>query len=69
MSAYGAGAPNYDDVQLQIATITGRLECMRLWRERDRQAGRDEAAARKTQIIDELLDKLAEARGHAGPQA
>lgn len=65
-SAYGAGAPTYDDAALQVATITGRLECMRIWRDRDREAGRTEAEARKTQIINELLDKLAEAQGHAG---
>lgn len=63
MSAYGAGAPTYTDVELQRSQIEGRVKVARGIANRAQAAGDNERAARWNQNADELLDRLLELRG------
>ena len=62
-SAYGAGAPSYENVELQRHAIEGRLEVARSIAENAAKSGNHRRAARWKQIADELLDRLLEVRG------
>jgi len=60
-SAYGAGAPTYDNAELQRLTIEGRLKVARGIR--DGSAPDSDAHVRWSVTVDELLDRLLEVRG------
>jgi hypothetical protein len=62
-SAYGAGAPTYDDADLQKRALQGRLELARRWSVRYAEQGDERRAAKWSRIADELLDRLLEVRG------
>ena len=63
-SAYGAGAPAYESVDVQKAAIAGRLKVATGIRDRALEAGNTQRASRWATICDELLDRLLEVRGH-----
>jgi len=63
VSAYGTGAPSYDDAERQRAAIQGRLELARRWAVRYSESGDQQRAAKWDRIADELLDRLLEVRG------
>lgn len=63
MSAYGAGAPTYEDAALQKQHIQGRLELARRWAVRYAASGDKRRAAKWNRTADELLDRLLEVRG------
>jgi hypothetical protein len=62
-SAYGTGAPSYDDSDLQRRTIEGRLKVAINIRDRAAANGHEAHAAKWGRIADELLDRLLEVRG------
>lgn len=63
MSAYGTGAPSYDSTELQRHGIEGRLDVATGIRDRAAASGDVARAAKWSQIVDELLDRLLEVRG------
>ena len=63
MTAYGEGAPTYEIVELQKATIQGRAQLARRWAVRYAEAGDHRRAVKWNRIADELLDRLLEVRG------
>ena len=62
-SAYGVGAPTYDNAEQQRRTIQGRLDLARRWAVRYADSGDHRRAAKGNRIADELLDRLLEVRG------
>jgi hypothetical protein len=62
-SAYGTGAPAYNDTDLQRAAIQGRAALARQWAVRHAATGDQRRAAKWNRIADELLDRLIEVRG------
>ena len=62
-SAYGAGAPSYESVELQKSAIVGRLKVAISIRDGRRASGDTTRADRWALICDELLDRLLEVRG------
>lgn len=62
-SAYGAGAPTYENAELQKFTLEGRIKVAQGIRDRAATSGNQARAARWEAILDELLDRLLEVRG------
>lgn len=62
-SAYGAGAPSYENVDLQRHLIEGRLKVAQGIAARAANSGDQRRAVRWKHIADELLDRLLEVRG------
>ncbi len=65
-SAYGQGAPSYQDAELQRHTIEGRLKVATGIRDRAQASGDTRAHVKWARIVDELLDRLNEVRGRHG---
>ncbi|GAW50600.1 MULTISPECIES: hypothetical protein [unclassified Nocardioides] len=68
-SAYGAGAPSYESVELQRSAIKGRLKVAVGIRDQAADAGDEKRRARWSEVVDELLERLTEVQGRSGPPA
>lgn len=62
-SAYGSGAPSYEDAEQQRSAIEGRLKVAQGIAARARTSGDTRTAAKWERICDELLDRALEVRG------
>lgn len=63
MSAYGSGAPTYENAELQKNNILGRLRVARGMVVAFRAEDDPVRAARWQRVVDDLLDRLLEVRG------
>lgn len=62
-SAYGDGAPSYQDTEVQRRAIEGRLKVATGIRDRAQASGDTRSHTKGARIVDELLDRLNEVRG------